>query len=322
VTDAGYGFVPLPPSVRRIARDEASWHRRVPGTLAGRIELELTTAQPVHVGSGSKQAQQRAVISCGARVRGGPGIPGSSLKGVLRARYEAITHSCAPLVPRANRDHPIRSSTGIKKARLLASALSAAVVETTCAPDRACPACALFGCMSLRSRLTVTDLACAAGASFDVEFIPERFGPNLHHVGPARRDPSGSRFEVYGLHGRKFGLGLGRGPATDNRQRVEVIPAGTVLTGQIRLFNVTPAELGGLLAALGCDPPSALKLGGGKAHGLGRMHCRARCYLAGAGTPPLDPSAWPSAWRRRFIESPDRWPDGEKHLVALHRGDC
>ena len=80
MTEPGYGFVPLPPTVRRIARDEASWDRRVHGTLAGRIELELTAAQPIHVGSGSKQAQQRTVISSGARVRGGPGIPGSSLK--------------------------------------------------------------------------------------------------------------------------------------------------------------------------------------------------------------------------------------------------
>jgi hypothetical protein len=314
VTEPGYGFVPLPPTVRRIARDEASWDRRVPSTLAGRIEIELTAAQPVHVGSGSKQALQRTVISSGARVRGGPGIPGSSLKGVLRARYEAITHSCAIAVPRLRHDHSIRSSTGLSKARLLASALNAAVADTSCTPKRACPACALFGRMSLRSRITVTDLACAGDARFDIAHIPERFGPNLHHVGPARKDRSGSVFEVHGLHGRKFGLG--RGPAADNRQRVEVIPAGTVLTGQIRLFNVTPAELGGLLAALGCDPPSALKLGGAKAHGLGRMHCKARYYLAGASS--LDPSEW----RRQFVASPDRWPDGEDHLVALHRGDC
>jgi hypothetical protein len=316
VTEPGHGFVPLPPSVRRIARDEAIRDRRVHGTLAGRIELELTAAQPIHVGSSSKPAQQRTVILRGVRFRSGPRIPGSSLTGVLRARYEAITHSCAVALPKLRYDHDLRSSTGIKKARLLASALSAAVAESSCTPQRACPACALFGRMSLRSRITVTDLACAGDARFNVALIPERLGSDLHHVGPARKDPSGSGFEVHGLHGRKFGLG--RGPASDNRRRIEVIPAGTVLTGQIRLFNVTPAELGGLLAALGCDPPSALKVGGGKAHGLGRMHCKARYYLAGTGAPPLDPLEW----RRQFVDSPDRWPDGENHLVALHRGDC
>jgi hypothetical protein len=314
----GYGFVPLPPEVRRIERKEARWDRCVRDTFAGCIDLELTAEQPVHSGSGSKHAQQRTVILRGARIRGGPGIPGSSLKGVLRARYEAITRSCAGPAPKARRDgtHKIRSSTGIERARLNASA---AVFETNtehCTPERACPACALFGRMSLRSRIAVTDLACAGGVQFEIALIPERFGPNLHHVGPARRDPSGTMFEVHGLYGRKFGLG--RGPATANRQRIEAIPAGAILTGQIRLFNVTSAELGGLLAALGCDPPSALKLGGGKAHGFGRMHCKARCKLTRCGAPPLDPSEW----RQQFIASSDRWPEGEDHLVALHRGDC
>lgn len=316
MTDPGYDFVPLPPSVRRIARDEARWDRRVPGTLAGYIDLILTTEQPVHLGSGSKHAPKHVVVQRAARVRGRPGIPGSSLKGVLRARYEAITYSCAIAAPTTRRNYNIRSSTGLKKARLLPSALGPVVLETSCTPKHACPACALFGCMSLRSRITVTDLVCASGVEFESARIPERFGPNLHHVGPARRDPSGTVFEVHRLLGRKFGLG--RGPATDNYQRVEAIPARAVLTGQIRLFNVTQAELGGLLAALGCDPAGALKLGGGKAHGFGRVYAKAQCHLSGDTATVLSPSVW----RQGFTTSPDRWPDGENRLVALHRGDC
>lgn len=320
VTDPGYGFVPLPPSVRRIERKEARWDRGVPSTLAGRIDIKLVAEQHVHIGSGGKRGEQDVVVLAGACVRGGPGIPGSSLKGVLRARYEAITHSCAGPAPKARHDgtYKIRSSTGIQTARLDATALSAAVLETRCTERRACPACALFGRMSLRSRITVTDLACAGGVEIEVAPIPERFGPNLHHVGSAtiEREHDRELFEVHDLHGRKFGLG--RGPATENRLRVEAIPAGTVLTGQIRLFNVTPAELGGLLAALGCLPASTLKLGGGKAHGFGRMHCKAHCTLARRGDPVLDPPAW----RQQFVDSPDRWPAGEDQLVALHHGAC
>lgn len=175
MTDPGYGFVPLPPDVRRIAREEARWDRRVRGTLAGRIELELIAEQPIHVGSGSKEVRQRAVVLRGARVRGGAGIPGSSLKGVLRARYEAITRSCAPLVPRAG-VYEIRSSTGIQRARLQPSALRAPALEISCARERVCPACALFGRMSLRSRITVTDLACAGDARHEVALMPEQIG--------------------------------------------------------------------------------------------------------------------------------------------------
>jgi CRISPR/Cas system CSM-associated protein Csm3 (group 7 of RAMP superfamily) len=314
VIDPGYGFVALPPDVRRVARDAATWGRRVRGTLAGRIDIELTTEQPIHVGSGNKQAQHHTVVLRHARVRGGPGIPGSSFKGVLRARYEAITRSCAPFVPKAG-SQKIRSSTGVKRAYLHDSALDAAVLDASCTEQRACPACALFGRMSLRSRITVTDLACAGDASFEIARMPERFGPNLHHVGNAQLDPSGNAFEVRSLHGRKFGVG--RGPATENRQHVEVIPVGTVLTGQLRVFNATPAELGGVLAALGCDPASALKLGGGKAHGFGRVRCKVRCHLTGDDA-PLDPAAW----RQSFIASPDRWLRGEQDLISLHRRDC
>jgi hypothetical protein len=307
--------VPLAPEVRRVARDEASWARRVPGTLAGHIDLTLTTEQLLHIGSGSKQARSPLVILRGARIQGRPGIPGSSLKGVLRARYEAITRSCTSLSPGPGLTK-IRSSTGIKKARLMPSALRATVLDDSCREHRACPACALFGRMSLRSRVTVTDLVCIGDTPFALATLPDRFGPNLHHVGPARIDASGAVFEVHGLHGRKFHLG--RGPAAATRQHVDAIPAGTVLAGRIGVFNLTPAELGGLLTALGCDPASTLKLGGGKSHGFGRARCQARCTLVASGSAPLDPALW----RKAFSESPDRWADGEARLVGLHRGDC
>lgn len=312
--DPGYDFVPLSPDVRRIPREAATWARRVRGTLSGQIALELTAEQPVHIGSGSKQASQRMVVLRHARIRGGPGIPGSSFRGALRARFEAITRSCAPLAPASGRKR-IRSSTGIEWASLLASARTAAVLGTSCTKECCCPACALFGRMSLRSRITVTDFACASHVSFEIVRIPERFEPNLHHIGPTVLNATGDEFGVRALHGRKFALG--RGPASDNRQHIEVIPPGTVLRGQLRVFNITPEELGGVLAALGCDPPSAIKVGGGKAHGFGRMLCRARCHLVDHDA-PLDPAVW----RQRFVASPDRWVEGEDRLVALHQGAC
>jgi hypothetical protein len=168
--------------------------------------------------------------------------------------------------------------------------------------------------MSLRSRITVTDLASTGNTTFVVATLPERFGPNLHHVGPRRIDED--IFRVTALDGRKFHRG--RGPAAPNLQRVEAIPTGTALTGQLRVFNATPAELGGLLAALGCNPPSALKLGGGKAHGFGRALCHARCALTANGDGLLDPARW----RQAFLESEDRWVEGEARLAAIHDGAC
>lgn len=315
MSDPGYDFVPLVPDVRRVARAEACWDRHASGTLSGRIELTLIAEQPLHVGGGSKEARPPHVVLRGARIRGRPGIPGSSLKGVLRARYEAITRSCTNLFPASTLIKIRSSTTRIKKARLTPS-LRPAALGGGCTERCACPACALFGRMSLRSRITVTDLVCIGDTEFALAAMPERFGPNLHHVGPSRINASGDAFDVLGLHGRKFHRG--RGPATEARQHVETIPPGAELFGQIRLFNVTPAEVGGLLTALGCDPVSAIKLGGGKAHGFGRARCHARCVLVAHGSTPLDPAQW----RAAFCASPDRWTDGETRLVALHQGGC
>jgi hypothetical protein len=157
----------------------------------------------------------------------------------------------------------------------------------------------------------VTDFACTHDTPLTIANMPERFSPNIHYLGPRERHPSGDYFVVSGLHGRKFALD--GGPATEPRQRVEAIPAGTALTGELRLFNVTPAELGGLLAALGCDPASALKLGGGKTHGFGQVRCAPRYELHGGA---IDPAAW----RRAFLASRDRWSDGEARLIALSSG--
>jgi CRISPR/Cas system CSM-associated protein Csm3 (group 7 of RAMP superfamily) len=314
MTDAGYDFVPLARDVHRCPRPETHWDRRAPDTLSGYIDITLTAEQPLHIGSGSKEHRAPHVILRGAAIRGGPGIPGSSLKGVLRARYEAITRSCTSLSPGSRRIKVRSSSTPIRWAQLTGDALRTAVFAERCTEHSMCPACALFGRMSLRSRITVTDLACTGDTAFQVATIPERFGPNLHHVGSPRI--AGDIFEVTTLKGRKFHCG--RGPAAQTLHHVESIPAGAVLAGQLRLRNATPAELGGLLAALGCDPPSALKLGGGKAQGFGRARCRARCALTAHGDAALDPVRW----RQAFVASSDRWADGEARLVALHSGGC
>jgi hypothetical protein len=313
MTDPGYDFVPLSPDVRRAERGEARWDRRVPGTLAGYITATLTVEQPLHVGAGSKVVRAPHVVLRGARIRGRPGVPGSSLKGVLRARYEAITRSCTTLWP-DTRIVKIRSSTtDIRRARLTPSA-KAPIFDDLCKEHSACPACALFGRMSLRSRVTVTDFEGTSDTQFALATLPDRFGPNLHHVGPRRIDPTGKVFEVHGLFGRKFHGG--RGPAMETRHHVEVISVGSVLTGQIRVFNASPAELGGLMTALGYDPSSGLTLGGGKAHGFGRVTCRVRCTMVPCGSAALEPERW----RQAFVESPDRWAGGESQLIRLHRG--
>lgn len=342
----GYEFVPLPREVARDERPEAAWHQRREGTLSGALRVTLRAEQPVHVGSGQKRLHEGKVVRAGARIQGRPGIPGSSLKGVLRSRYEAITKSCVQAPPA--RQHKVRSRTheGITRAELTAQAQGEAAFGA-CTDRLRCPACALFGRMSLRSRVTVHDLACMTDATFQIAPIDPPFGPNLHHVGEytiadARHPGQARQFQVHRLYGRKFAIGTG--PAGDRPQRalpdherrstgrtrdhaqqpqqwIEVIPAGTTITGELRLYNVLPAELGGLLAALGRAPESALKIGAGKGRGFGRLRLAAIHYAlrdhAGRSIEADEPQ-----WRHCFVHSSDYWAPGEIELVRIHQGGC
>lgn len=320
----GYAFVSLPRDIQRIPREYTNFHRRVPGALSGKIDITLAAEQPVHVGSGSKRAWRNQVVYRGVTIAGRPGIPGASLKGVLRSRYEAMTCSCtspprAASVRSTSREH-------IKSARFAKSALDTPVFSSRgneCKPGRTCPACALFGCMSLRSRITVTDIACDSDIDFDTVKIPERFSPNIHHVGDSDVvvDRGREIFEVRKLYGRKFARGRGPVPDDPTLQQLEVIAADRLVRGQIRLFNVMPAVLGGLLAALGRAPASSLKVGGGKAHGLGRMRCVAMDYRL-RDAKGNEVAADETVWRQCFEDSPGRFAQGEARLVAIHQGDC
>lgn len=325
---AGYEFVPLPDRVHRARRPEAAHDRRVPGTLSAVLSLTFITEQPVHVGAGSKRLVDGEVVRQGVLIRGRPGVPGASMKGVLRARYEAITRSCVPFKPPKDLVR-VRSSSGIQAARLNERLLDGDFfrAKAEAADGNLCPTCALFGRMSLRSRVTLTDFAITSQAAFEVAEVPEQFSPNLHHVGRGTLRPSsegergrGDLYEVHELHGRKFAVG--RGPVAEKArwQKIEVIPAGHAVQGELRVHNALPRELGGLLVALGWRRDSALKIGGGKAQGFGRIHIsQLTARLRDHNGRPADLD---EAWITAFERSEDCHPEGMTRLLQIHQGNC
>lgn len=342
--DRGYRFVELPPvdsqQVLRVPRPQARLDVRLRKGYSGRIVVLFVTEQPVHVGSGHKLLVARPggrnpeIVRGAVQVEGRVGVPGASLKGVLRSRYEAITRSCAGDAPQPTEARS-RSRPEAEYAQLAAD-LRAQPVFQRCrgsAPgedQRLCPACALFGCMSLRGRITATDLFSPDACRPSVIEVPSQFGPRLHHVGEAEaiwttvRDRRALTLEVKRLYGRKFYCGQAQPEAGDRapaREPVEAIPIGTPLQGELRVWNLLPEELGGLLAALGRAPASCVKLGGGKALGLGRMRLAQVQFelLDGRRRPvPVDEEGW----RAAFVGTQDRWDRGEAQLVSLHQGTC
>lgn len=319
-----YDYVPLPDRISRDSREEAAHDRRRPDTLFGGVTVEYECRQPVHVGSGYKDLDGAQVIRRGVTRGDMPVVPGTTFKGVVRARYEAITRSCALFRPLPRGRGQIgrtqsRSQPDIKRVRAdEAVDRKLDTLSDGCRVPREgrwslCPACALFGCMGLRGRVAFTDLLPVNSAGFMVATLPEQHGPRLHHIGPAHVDRREHLFVVDALHGRKFARGAERAAGMS----VQALPPGAKLRGELRLFNVTPQELGGLLCALGLSPASSLKVGAGKGNGLGRIEPRrAEWDIRDHLRREVDAAA--DDWRRKFLAWPDRHEAGELKLVSLH----
>ncbi len=328
---AGYLFVPLPERVNRSERPAAVFDRQIPGTFSGSVDVRFISEQPIHVGSGFKVLQNGKAVRSAVRIRGGPGLPGSSVKGMIRSRYEAMTYSCVAKPKGYEKEKlAVKSSTGITHAKLKPGLLEHLVFEQCEAGgSHRCPACALFGCMSHRSHVSVFDFSADEEVPFATLRMPEQFSPNLHHIGQCRPIPENSFklgateiFEVTSLFGRKFALG--QGPLADNPvyQPVEAIPQGTVLRGQIRFINILAAELGGLLTALGKEPPSKLKIGGGKAHGFGRLRLLTAGFYLHGRPEPVE-AARVGQWREAFVNDlENRFVLGEQELIRIHQENC
>lgn len=280
MTGRGYEFVSLSDTVRRVERRAARHDRQVEGCLSGVLDVRFLAEQPVHVGSGRKRLVDGNPVRGGFASSGRPGLPGSTIKGVLRSRLEAISDSC--IITGGSGPHEAFRQCHHKSARL-------------------CLACAVFGRMSLRSRVAASDFLCANETGFELQSIPESFSPRRPRT----------------LRGRKFAVGLADPGDQPSMQAVEVIPEGAVLCGELRILNLEPAEVGALMAALGASPASRLKVGGGKAHGLGRLRLES--------LKSRSPTALPvdlEGWRTAFEGSEDRHAEGERRLVELHHGGC
>lgn len=326
---ASYAFVPFPdvgPMVRRVERPAGRHDRRIPGAWFGSVELALVCQQPVHIGSGFKAVEEGEVLRRTARSGGRLVIPGATLKGVLRARYEAMTRSCALEPPSERGKIDSQTYKDVKRGHLTPETKQLPVFKRLCGErDQVCAACALFGYQTdkgtLRSRVAVADLTADEARTAEIVRMPVQYEPRLHHLGKFRIDRSGRdpAFEVGPLYGRKFYQDAAPPAPGGSLEDVEAIPLGTPLRGSLRLFNVEAAEMGGLLAALGLEPGSFLKIGAGKGHGFGRAVIAQVTYRLRddrGRERSEDVGGWVEAWKA----SPDRWDRGVERLVEIHGG--
>jgi CRISPR/Cas system CSM-associated protein Csm3 (group 7 of RAMP superfamily) len=179
-------------------------------------------------------------------------IQGSSLKGCVRAIYEAITNSTLAVVT------PIRKMPkGYKMPK----------DRRPCEQkEELCPASQVFGALDWQGLVHFTDARCTAKSSV-TGFMPSLYRP--------RPDERKAYFDSSGnAAGRKF-YHHAREAIDGGNRGIPVQQAGTeyVFETSVQFLNLSQAQLGTLLVSLGQDTanPMALKLGGGKPVGLGTV---------------------------------------------------
>jgi len=239
-----FDYIPFAQSdeVKAAKAPPAGHHRYDPTLCTGYLTGEISVLTPVHVASGTLELTKRVapnlapatplikgfVRSGGVRV-----IPGSTLKGAVRSVVEAITPSTVGKVGRQTNIPPfLREPTGVNK-------------DKAPAQNPLSPADRLFGVMDYLGQVCFSDARQLGDAAVLIR-MPSLFAPRTQ--GPAR--------------GRKF-YKHGR-PATGNTP-VEAVPVNGRFAFRCDFENLSEAELGVLLLALGQGEPALhLKLGGGK----------------------------------------------------------
>jgi hypothetical protein len=231
----------------------------------GTLHITLTVQTALHVSTGvvamGSDVGQKSIPLIKTMIQGSEEkliIPGSSLKGVVRSTYEAITRSCLCKVSKEAKDNnwiprelqECRTRKNQQKRELLV-----------------CPACHVFGAMDWQGLIHFTDARCQS-VGFRPGFMPSLYRP--------RPDQSQKYFKQGKVAGRKFYYHTIRAVDKGQQQGIPVQQAAKefVFRTELHYRNLTQAELGTLLIVLGQDKskyPIALKVGGGKPIGMGTM---------------------------------------------------
>jgi hypothetical protein len=252
-----YDFVPFPKG-RPDRKKGAGQDKLNPCLLSGTLELTLRTLTPVHVGLGysdfikAGNQEYLAALQASKPVREADAvrrrylIPGSSIKGAVRSIVEAITCSCIRITQGRHRPYIPQGYGGCMSVNDL------------------CIACRLFGAQDYQGHVSFED-AVAPKGSLVLLGTPLLWTPARGGRGLPPRYLQGNQ-----ARGRKFYRHARPPSGVDPRA---CIKSGAELPLRIHFLNLSEAELGILLTALGLHPdhPFPIKLGGGKPVGLGSV---------------------------------------------------
>ncbi len=240
-----------------------------------RLTAQLVTVSAVRVGAGKAtdiSASDAPIMRDG---RGRPFLPGSSLKGALRAGLERVLRAIdAPQLKTCDPLDRDRSCSARLQKMKTERQKQGDPAKADLTPDEIeaglCVVCALFGSSFFAGRLLVRDLSAAG----DADVFPEvRDGVGLDR--DLRKAAPGIKYDF------------------------ECLPPGTTFQLEVRLENPTDTHLALTLKALELLHEGHILLGGLTSRGLGRVELRdqklertdAAALLGGSGWSACDYAA-------------------------------
>ncbi len=262
-------YVLVPFAAAQARRAPAPGHQALrQEVLTGVMTLTLIVHKPVQVASGGFEAmstrQGDQIIAMDSRIArydqsGIPQpqsvLPGSSVKGALRSLVEAISPSCVVVSGGATRfaiPDPLRRCSKV---------------------EQLCPACRLFGMSgagrdNYQGQISIEDATLVEGGRGIVR-VPLLWAPARGRG----RLPGRYLNRADKVFGRKvyYHSQLAKGP--DGRL---IFMVGTKLRARLHIENLTPGELGLLIAALGlyADYRFLMKIGAAKPVGMGSVEAQ------------------------------------------------
>lgn len=257
-----FDFIEFPANLP--TREQLIGHDRLhPDRYHGSLSLKLIALTPVFISAGITamgrdvgEASVPLLKVMGQNREGHPILQGTSIKGCIRSVYETITNSALGVEKK------------IKKKPEHMSAEERIFFDRK--PQRGrrngslTPAELVFGAMGFQGLVSIAD--AVGDRPLELGHLPPMFEPNAgrgrkfyRHQDSTATAPSAS--DIYQ-------------PEPDKPPSpIQQAPQGTAFATTLRFSNLSLAQLGALLMALGQDADHrfALKLGAGKGKGLGSM---------------------------------------------------
>lgn len=246
----------------------AGHHKYLDKHIHGTLFLTLKVQTPLHVSTGvvalgtDVNARVPLIKTMTMDTNKKLVIQGSSLKGCIRAIYEAITNSTLAVntlrayrekLPNSDKISPCNNKNNL------------------------CSASQVFGALDWQGLVEFSDAVCDKNLT-TTGFMPSLYAPKPEpfNEDTNRKELNRNYFNSHGqLIGRKFYYNFAEAVSKGESQGIPVQQASKdfAFRTEIHFKNLKPEQLGTLLIILGQDSqyPIALKIGGGKPIGMGTM---------------------------------------------------